>query len=108
MGFPRRNIGLSFFLQSVFIGVIGSCCGIIFAGLILRFRDGILSAFVVAFGRGDRLLSFYAFDRLPMLWRWTETAKICLTALAVAAIAGIVPALRAMAMDPSIALRHGE
>ena len=106
MGCGRRDIAASFFLQSVFVGLLGSVFGVITAALMLHFRDGLLALLISAFGRGERLLSFYAFDSLPMCWRWVEVVKICSMAVAVAALAGVVPALRAAAVDPSKTLRH--
>jgi lipoprotein-releasing system permease protein len=108
MGFSGCAIGASFFMQSIFIGAIGSCCGVGVGALVLRFRDALLAILVGAFGSGERLLSYYAFNNLPMHWSWFEVAKICSMALAVAAAAGLIPAIRAMGTDPSIALRHGE
>jgi lipoprotein-releasing system permease protein len=106
MGCSGMDIGLTFVLQSVLIGFLGSCGGVAAGWALLHFRDGVLSFLVGAFGGGERLLSFYSISGLPALWRWSEVAKVCSMAVAVTAAAGLVPAIRSMGTEPSLALRH--
>jgi lipoprotein-releasing system permease protein len=105
-GASRVAIALSFFLQSVFVGLLGLFMGLALSGLLLHWRDGLLRLLLFAFGRDGGVLSFYAFDRLPMAWSWWEFGKICAFALATVAAAGLFPAIRVLRVDPSLALRY--
>jgi lipoprotein-releasing system permease protein len=106
VGAGRGAIALSFLIQSGLIGFFGCFCGTLLGALLLCFRDGLLRLCMVLFGGERGVLSFYAFDRLPIALSGWELFKICAFALAVTLLSGLLPVLRVLRIDPSRALRH--
>jgi lipoprotein-releasing system permease protein len=108
LGCSRRGIAASFFLQGVAVGALGVAFGVLLALFLLHYRDGLLRLLLAAFGRGDGVLSFYGYERLPVQWSWCGMGGICAFSFAVSCCADLLPALRALRLDPSAALRHGQ
>ncbi|MDR0679128.1 MAG: FtsX-like permease family protein [Puniceicoccales bacterium] len=106
LGARPSTIAFSFFLQSIFVGILGLLLGLALCALLLHWRDALLRILLAAFGRDGGVLSFYAFDRLPVAWSWWEFGKISAFALITVAVAGLLPAFRALRTDPSLSLRH--
>lgn len=106
LGATRAGI-LSIFVGSgLLIGVIGAvlglCLGWLFLTNVNAIKDGLESSFGIQIFPPD----IYLFREIPTIWDWPTVLWIMFGSIAVAFVAGLIPALRASRMDPVKALRY--
>jgi lipoprotein-releasing system permease protein len=104
MGATRLAVGMSFLWQGFFLGAGGVLCGGGFTVIVLYFRDAILGYLLHIWGNGDEILAFYQFTHLPLAINGGEIVAIAIFSIITTTIAAIIPALRAMAIHPAVAL----
>lgn len=98
MGLTSAGSGLLFVVQGVAIAaigvVLGSVLGVLLAALLAVFPVPIAA-------------SVYPIDHLPVRVRWTDLLLVAIATLAVSPVAGLLPARKAMRLDPVAILRRG-
>ncbi len=95
MGIRGRSVTLIFLYQGIVVGVVGSIVGSI-AGTLLIF--GLLRL------PGNTASGSHLF---PAQWQFAYVAQASITAIVVCIGAGIAPARRAAALDPTEVIRYG-
>ncbi|MDR2677744.1 MAG: FtsX-like permease family protein [Puniceicoccales bacterium] len=104
LGAGRFEVALCYLFQGGIVGIFGVFLGLGLSAIILFYRNGILSLIFRVVGDGNRIFAFYQFSHLPLLIRPGELAGICLGALFLSMLAGVVPAIRAARIDPARAM----
>ncbi len=102
MGARPYQIALTYCFQGLFIGVIGSLCGILFTVVLLHFREPLVELIV---GR-ESLIEFYHFAKLPVKYELQDGVCACLFAITLCTLAGLFPAIRAGRLKISEAMRN--
>jgi lipoprotein-releasing system permease protein len=105
LGATRSGI-LSIFLRNgLIVGIIGAVLGLGLGALLVDNLDNIKDWFAA---RGIHLFppDIYLFTEVPTVWDWPTVGVILAGSVAVAFLAGLLPALRAARLDPIVALRH--
>lgn len=104
LGFPTRTLTTTFLLYGWIQCLLGTALGIGLAFLVLHNLQNIVD-FLGALGFDVFPKAVYGLDRLP--WRVTavEVAEVAGAVVIFCALASLVPAWRAAAMDPVDALR---
>ncbi len=105
MGGRSREIAWCFALQALLVGVGGTALGAGLGFLALRFRNEAVGAFTRLTGSEEALLRFYEFSQLPAYLSGRDLALILSLAVAICAVAGVLPAWRAARLKPVEALR---
>ena len=106
VGTSSGSILRIFVLQGAFVGLIGTCFGVVSGWLVVVYRMNIL--------RGMRLLTgmeifpkeMYLFSELPAHIIWGDVLVICVISVALCTCGAVLPALRAAKLDPAKALRY--
>jgi len=106
LGATRAQIMGLFLGQSLVVGVVGVLSGLGFGMTALKFRN----EFLHFMNRLTHLELFpaqiYGFTDLPALTSERDIALICITALIICVLAGVIPAWSAGRLRPVEALRH--
>ncbi len=105
LGAEPGGLALCFCFQGLVIGIIGTILGFILGLAALYFRNEIIRGFAVLTDSREVLLKFYQFADLPAHYTVADFAAITVCALALSALAGLVPAIRASRLKPADALR---
>jgi lipoprotein-releasing system permease protein len=105
MGGRSRDVAICFALQALLVGIGGTALGAAFGFLALHFRNEVVSAFTRLTGSEEALLRFYEFSRLPAYLSDRDLTLILSLAVAICALAGLLPAWRAARLKPVEALR---
>jgi lipoprotein-releasing system permease protein len=105
MGGTARDVAWCFALQALLVGFAGTGLGAAFGFLALRFRNEAVGAFTRLTGSEEALLRFYEFSRLPAYLSGRDLVLILSLAVAICALAGVLPAWRAARLKPVEALR---
>jgi lipoprotein-releasing system permease protein len=95
MGLRGRSVTLIFLYQGVVVGAIGSLAGSIMGTLLIL---GLLQL-PGNTGSGTHLF--------PAQWEFQYVVQASVTAVAVCVVAGIAPARRAAALNPTEVIRYG-
>jgi ABC-type lipoprotein release transport system permease subunit len=105
LGASRRGV-LSIFLGNGFlIGVIGALLGLVLGAIFVANVNAIKSG-LEAIGIQIFPADIYLFREIPTVWQWGNVLWIVGGSIAMAFVAGFLPALRAARMDPVRALRY--
>ncbi|HEX9785516.1 MAG TPA: ABC transporter permease [Opitutaceae bacterium] len=105
LGARSREVAACFCAQGMFIGVVGTVLGFVFAALLLHFRNDVIHAFTRMTGTEAALSRFYQFSNLPAEYSARDIVIISTLAIVISTLAGIIPAWRAARLRPSEALR---
>ncbi len=106
LGSARSGIMSVFLGQSLVVGVIGVLAGLGLGLLLVEIRNPFLHFMRRATGIELFPSSIYNFSELPALVSSWDVARICVAALIICVLAGLVPAWTAGRLHPVEALRH--
>ncbi len=105
IGGDPLTIMLVFFLQGAVIGAFGIGVGILVGLLMVRLRNVFLELMSGLFGREFLPPALYFFDGLPAEVRTADLTGIGISAFVLCVLAAVVPAMMAMFISPSRAIR---
>lgn len=106
MGGSSSQIAFCFCFQGFFIGIAGTLLGCIFGIMAIYFRNGIIHSLLGVAQKKDVLANFYQFADVPAHFLMSDFIIISLSALLIATMAGLLPAIKAARLKPSEALRN--
>ena len=107
LGAESWQIALSFCLQGLFIGLVGSVSGIAFAFLVLENRDALFGAYLWLMNRSDvQFLGVYDLYEIPVKYLWKDFVQVFVLSTIISFSAALIPALKAAKLKPSEALRY--
>lgn len=106
MGASSGAIMRIFVLQGAFVGVIGSCFGILLGYLVVIYRMKILDLLRLITGAEIFPKQMYLFNELPAHIVWGDVALITIISIALCTCGALIPAIRAAKLDPARALRY--
>jgi lipoprotein-releasing system permease protein len=107
LGAESWQIALCFCLQGLFIGLVGSILGIIFAFLVLENRDALFGAYLWIMNSNDvQFLGVYDLYSIPVKYLWKDFSQVLILSSVISFSAALVPALKAAKLKPSEALRY--
>ena len=105
LGATPKGIALTFCIQGLIIGLVGSTLGVVFSLIALHYRNTIVHAFARLTHSEAALLKFYQFTDIPVHYLLSDFLVIVPIAILLSTLAGLLPAWRAARMKPSEALR---
>ena len=106
LGAARGQIMWLFLSQSLVVGTFGVSAGLGLGLFLLKIRNEFLHFLRVTTGMEVFPASIYGFNDLPSLTETRDVATICLVALVICGLAGLIPAWNAGRLKPVEALRH--
>lgn len=106
MGANSGTILRIFLLQGMFVGFIGSCFGVLFGWLVVKYRMVILETMRRVTGMEIFPSRFYLFNELPAHIIWSDVALIFVIGIVLCTFGALIPAFRAAKLDPARALRY--
>ncbi len=101
LGASSARVMRVFLFQGIFVGVIGTICGICLGIVFVQFRNNIL--YIVSKISGQRIISF---DDLPASILVGDVLIISAITISLCLVGGLIPAWRAAHLDPAKALRY--
>ncbi len=106
MGTSSGSVMRIFVLQGAFVGILGSCFGVLGGYLVVLYRANILDLMRKISGAEIFPKEMYLFNELPAHIIWGDVALICVISIALCTCGALIPALRAAKLDPARALRY--
>jgi lipoprotein-releasing system permease protein len=106
LGASSASIMRIFIFQGFIVGVLGSSCGVLMGWLVVRYRNGLVDFISKMVGRDLFPKEFYFFNELPGRIVMSDLLIICISAVVLCTIGGIIPALSAAIQDPAKSLRN--
>jgi lipoprotein-releasing system permease protein len=106
LGAARGQIMWLFLSQSLVVGTAGVMAGLGLGTLALAYRNEFLHFLRNTTGLEIFPASIYGFSELPALTQTADVATICVIAVIICGLAGLVPAWNAGRLKPVEALRH--
>lgn len=106
MGGTPSQIAFSFCFQGFFIGIVGTILGCILGIIAVQFRNPIIHTILGIVQRKDVLANFYQFAEVPAHYMACDFFIISVSAILIATLAGLLPAIKAARLKPSEALRN--
>lgn len=105
VGASSGTIMRIFLFQGFFVGSIGTCFGLFFGWLFIKFRMNVLEFLRIVTGQEIFPKEVYTFSELPAHIVPSDLIMISVIAVVLCTLGGLVPALRAASLDPAGALR---
>lgn len=105
LGASQKILAITYTLQGFLLGFLGSILGFIFGGIALYFRNGIMRGVMLLFSNATES-RFYEFTQLPVYISGMTLVFIFLGTCILTSLAGGLPALKILKMNPSEALRY--
>lgn len=107
LGAESWQVALCFCLQGLFIGLVGSLSGIVFAFLVLENREAIFGAYLWLMKSNDvQFLGVYDLYAIPVQYLWKDFVQVFILSIIISFSAALIPALKAAKLKPSEALRY--
>lgn len=106
LGAARGQIMWLFLGQSLVVGTAGVMAGLGLGMLALAYRNEFLHFLRNTTGLEIFPASIYGFSELPALTQTADVATICIVAVVICGLAGLIPAWNAGRLKPVEALRH--
>lgn len=106
MGGNSSQIALCFCFQGFFIGIVGTFLGCILGIIAIYFRNNVIHSLLSFVQKKEVLANFYQFADVPAHFLLSDFIMIGLSALVIATMAGLLPAIKAARLKPSEALRN--
>jgi len=106
LGAARGQIMWLFLGQSLVVGTVGVLAGLGLGALALAYRNEFLHFLRNTTGLEIFPASIYGFSELPALTQAADVATICVIAVIICGLAGLIPAWNAGRLKPVEALRH--
>lgn len=106
MGGRSFDIAACYCFQGFIIGLTGTILGCILGVIALHFRNEIIQVLGTITQSQDVLIKFYKFTEVPAHYMASDFVAICISAILIATLAGLLPAIRAARLKPSEALRN--
>ncbi len=106
-GASRLQIMQLFCYQSLMLGALGVVLGLMFAKIVLYYRNVIVQYLTGWFIPEDALWNFYNFEQLPAVWCWKDVSLILVFSLMVTLLASLLPAWKATRTTIIEGLRRG-
>ncbi len=106
LGASSASIMRIFIFQGFIVGVIGSSCGVSMGWLVVRYRNELVDFMSKLAGRDLFPKEFYFFNELPGRIVMSDLLIICISAIVLCTIGGIIPAWSAARQDPAKSLRN--
>ena len=106
LGASSASIMRIFIFQGFIVGVIGSSCGVFMGWLVVLYRNELVDFISKLVGRDLFPKEFYYFNQLPGRIVTSDLLIICISAIVLCTIGGIIPAWSAARQDPAKSLRN--
>jgi lipoprotein-releasing system permease protein len=106
LGAGPRNVLLTFAIQGVLIGLVGTALGALLGTLLADNLEQLVAALERVVGTQFLDARVYYMSELPAYVEGTDVLKICVVAFVLCALATVYPAWRAARTTPAEALRH--
>ncbi|MEZ5499244.1 MAG: lipoprotein-releasing ABC transporter permease subunit [Steroidobacteraceae bacterium] len=106
MGAAPRNILLTFTVQGVLIGVLGTLFGVLLGATIAHNLERLVHSVERAFGVRFLDPKVYFMSDLPAYVQWPDVLQVSAIALLLCAVGTLYPAWTASRAQPAEALRH--
>jgi lipoprotein-releasing system permease protein len=106
LGARRLQVALSFCLQGVAIGLVGTAAGLALGFTLLHFRNDVVNLVTRLTGGQQAFANIYEFSQLPSHTSQSELTIIVVGALILSTLAGVIPAWLAASLKPAEALRN--
>jgi lipoprotein-releasing system permease protein len=106
LGAGPPNILITFAIQGVMIGLVGTLLGAGLGTLLSHNLESLVAALERALGTHFLDASVYYMSDLPAYVEWMDVVRVCSVAFLLCAVATIYPAWRASRTAPAEALRH--
>jgi lipoprotein-releasing system permease protein len=106
LGASSTSVMRIFIFQGFIVGVLGSGCGTLMGWLVVRYRNNLVNFISKIAGRDLFPKEFYYFNELPGRIVTADLLIICLSAIILCTIGGIIPAWSAARQDPAKTLRN--
>ncbi|HZP59953.1 MAG TPA: ABC transporter permease [Opitutaceae bacterium] len=105
LGAEPRQVAACFCAQGLFIGVLGTLCGLGLGAVALVFRNDVVLWVTRLTQREEVLRRFYNFSELPSHVAGADVTRIVGLTIVISTLAGLLPAWRAARLKPVEALR---
>jgi lipoprotein-releasing system permease protein len=105
MGGRARDVAISFCVQGLFVGVVGTVVGLAGGRALLYYRDDIVHLIAKATMGQETFVKFYQFSNLPAYTAEKDVILIIVFSVLASTFAGLIPAWRAARLKPVEALR---
>jgi lipoprotein-releasing system permease protein len=106
LGASSGTVMRIFIFQGFIVGLMGSICGTGLGWLVVTYRMLLVDFLSKMTGRPVFPAEFYVFDELPARIVTTDLLWICISAIVLCTLGGLLPAWSAACQDPAQALRN--